>query len=268
MESWDSSDCITQQFLDIHRDLELDDCITQQLTHQMTTKIDGTCKKTYCPTTASELDIEQFNVYQHITKRDYEDQSLSELQCFSKMLRSCKYQIEHGLESLDSSMETKDACETRFKSAFQSLKDYCTEKPTKCKLLNPSRDMAWEGECFICHEFFCFAINNPELDCFATPLKISIPYVDIIAITKSGRKYHHDHVHGKRPGKKFSPFTVIPLSGSRVKPSVIQIWTSEKKVHQFFGFAGHYDNIFDHVYENWQSLQVEDKHEHPLNEPM
>jgi len=268
MESWDSSDCITQQFFDSHKELELDDCITQQLTQQMTTKIDGTIKKKYFPNSASDMDIEQFNVYQHITKRDYEDQSLSELQCFSKMFRCAKYQIEHGLESLDNSLETKDACETRFQSTFHTLKDYCIEKPTKCCLLNPSRENYWEGECYICHDFFCFAINNPELDCFAAPLKISIPYADIMAITKAGRKYHHDHINGKRPGKQYSPFTVIPLSGCRVKPSVIQIWTSEKQVHQFFGFAGHYDMVFTHVYDNWRAIQVEDKHKQPLISPM
>jgi len=79
-----------------------------------------------------------------------------------------------------------------------------------------------------------------------------------VAITKAGRKYHHDHINGKKPAKcitNFSP-TVIPLNGCRVKPSVLQIWTSDKKVHQFIGFAGHFDMIFDKLSQNWKSIHI------------
>jgi len=247
MESWDSMDCIAQQLLH-----EVgDDCIVQQL---MTTQIQGTCKNKYCPASFTDQELATFNNYQHITKKHYEEQTLSELQSVSKMFRSAKYHLEHSLEGR---LETKDACDSRFYSTFNSLNDCCLNKAYKCSLLNPILDTAWEGECYLCNEFFCFAINPPEMEnYFIAPLKISIPYVEIIAITKAGRKYHHDHINGKKPEKESSSIGIISLNECKVKPSVLQIWTKEKKVHQFFGFGGQFDQVFTRVFEYLESVQM------------
>jgi len=214
MESWDGNDCITQQLLEVVSQEDVyfeDDCIAQQI-RAMKIQINGICKKKYDPLTyENDVDIQQFNVYQNITKRDYEESALTELQSYSKMFRSAKHSIEHHLESLDNSLELKEACDTRFQSAFHELKDNFLDKPTKCSLLNPVKNMSWEGECYLCSEYFCFAINNPEIEGFCTPLKMSIPYVNIVAITKAGRKYHHDRIHGKKPAKCVTNISPVVL---------------------------------------------------------
>jgi len=222
------------------------------------TRIRGSYKKNYKPMTSAEMELKRFNVCQILTKKDYEQQSLAESQSLSKIVRSAKYQIQHGFETLDMNLDFKSSIDIRFRAAFYSIHDFFIEKPTRCCLLNPSRNMAWEGECFICNDFFCFAVIYPEIDRFYTPLKVSIPYVDIIAITKAGRKYHHDHINGKRPGKHYSPLTVIPVHGFYVKPTVIQIWTYENEVHQFYGFSSHFDNVFEHLCEHWNAHRLLD----------
>jgi hypothetical protein len=254
MDSWNYLDCNIQQFLS-ENDLG-DDCIVQQF---ITTQIEGSCKTKYSPVAYTDQEFSTFNVYQDITKKNYEEHSLSELQSsVSKMLRCAKYHIEHKLESLDSSLETKEACESRFKSCFYSLNDCCLNRPYKCLLFNPIIGTSWEGECFLCNEYYCFAINHiSEADAYYAPLKISIPYLDITAITKAGRKYHHDRVNGKKPGS-ISECTIIPLNECLVKPSVLQIWTSDKKVHQFFGFGGHFDQVYTSARECWDSIKITD----------
>jgi len=166
--------------------------------------------------------------------------------------------VGHCIEKIDSNIESEDYHDLRFYTSFPQI-DQRISKPYKCFIINPMNNILWEGESYVCSEAFCVAINSPTFGEGAL-LSISIPFTDIIGITKAGKKYHHDHINKKKDckqnGGSHNRLKVISLKGAGIKPTVIQIWTRNKEVHQFCGFGLRFDGVYSQICDNWNAIQL------------
>jgi len=235
---------------------------------QCISSVEGKYKDKYGPQRwDSEDEIAVFSVYQDITKQSYFDHALQKRNKSSppvvQMIRNAKYNIACGLasslECLDKGLDSKD-CNARFKTLCPEVSIDQFQKSFFCRILNHKRTRSYYGECFICDGCFCYSIDVVDSQTCDNklPLKLKIALVDVVAVTKAGRKYNNDRIQSKKSTSKSEPLEIIPLTKHNVKPSVIQFWTTDKKIHQFFGFAGHYDNAFHRIYSTWKANAIKD----------
>jgi len=151
----------------------------------------------------------------------------------------------------------------RFLANLTSLKGQEILKASECRIFNPLQDRSdYRGTCFITLSHFCYSYVHFTISGHSNFVLVRIPFVEMTAITKAGKKHHHDHVHG-RFGPKSKHHEVTPLQDKMIKPGVIQIWSDQEQLHQFYGFGPDFDDIYNTLHGYWV---VETNHKNTITE--
>jgi len=206
---------------------------------------------TYSAKIYSNSDLQLYNLFQSNTKETARENKIkSKKDNKALVLKSISNKIvanfSVGLAETEKMLGGIDAGH-RWKDYFGSL-TYKFLTSIHCFVVNESLNTALYGEAFFASGMFGFY----AVDYIQKPpkcLRICIPYVDVVAVTKAAKidALNSSFSKPKRP-------SVAPLSSLSSKPSVIQIWTSAREVHQFYGFGPSFDDTFTLLVTSWQSL--------------
>lgn len=216
----------------------------------------------YTPSPFLDNELDKFKTAnQALTKLEYEtrhsNEKLDSVSPNAKWFFSCSNSIGQalsngvqGFEKIFTSVDQND----RWLDYFGRKLNTTLEKALSCFLLSEPIQKQYYGELFISHSHLCFFTAYDALH----SLWVCIPWTSIKAITKAGRKYHHDKVNGRRRGKSAGQKNteVIPLQDTNIKPSVIQFWTDKGEVHQFYGFGNKFDDTFDIIMGLWNEMTI------------
>jgi len=166
----------------------------------------------------------------------------------SKLALSAKYYLHNKIKDGVSVAERRfDGVEanSRWHDLFGAL-NIKLQTSISCFIYNGTSVKAYQGEAYISDSLFGFFtfnenIHNPK------GLRLCLPFVDIQGITKAAKTSTNS------PTKKRTPLRpcIIPLTDVTLKPCVIQLWTTTKEVHQFYGFGNFFDKIYDLLISNW-----------------
>eukprot|EP01123_Difflugia_compressa_P008150 TRINITY_DN235_c0_g5_i1.p1 TRINITY_DN235_c0_g5~~TRINITY_DN235_c0_g5_i1.p1 ORF type:complete len:282 (+),score=28.06 TRINITY_DN235_c0_g5_i1:178-1023(+) len=197
----------------------------------------GKGKSLYTPMIGT--DIERFDINQDRTKKDYQDDALkirtrstpSIIKFFHIAKHNVQYSVAQGASSFDRTLEAVDS-KTRFNLVFPEISIDQYQGAYRCRLIIPDDVHNYSGQCFVCTDYVCFYVESID-DLFepTVPLKISCPLIHVQKITKASKIIRRGEVE------------VFPLAGDQ-KPSVIQLWTTDEKVHQFTAFGANFDSVF------------------------
>jgi len=213
---------------------------------------------TYNPQSSSQDKIRVFaGQDQDFTKSEHEKNSLERRLrggtrfrvATTKAANKVNHAIEHVWKDVDRIIDQSKSME-HWMISFRSLRGQEVLKSSKCKLYNSAPPTGITGFLYITLTHFCFTHLHWTHAYRPHFVFIKIPLTHITAVTKAGRKYHHDKVNGKKPPKTRGP-EIVPLSQRKVKPSVIQIWSNQGFAHQFYSFGPDFDSVWDILSTNW-----------------
>jgi hypothetical protein len=165
----------------------------------------------------------------------------------SKLALLAKYYLHNKIKDSMSGAERRlDAVEanSRWEDLFGEL-NIKLQTAISCFIYNGTGKKAYHGEAYISDSLFgFFTINDNQHN--PKGLRLCLPFVDIEGITKAAKTSHS-------PPKKRKPLQtcIVPLADVTLKPCVIQLWTTTKEVHQFYGFGTFFDKIYDQLINNW-----------------
>jgi len=234
-----------------------------ELTDSLSKRVEShyLCKeKNYEPIRIKLGDIEKFSKEdQNYTKSDYEkryaalrDKACSKKHVFSEKTTST---IHHALETfyddIDKLLDSYSVISLWGTAFKRRLHGESLIASSSCKLFNPNDEKDhFRGYCFITTSHFCFAHLRWRDLIYPQLIFIKLPFTEVVAVTKAGRNFHHDHVNGKKPiGVHWTD--IIPLQEQKIKPSVIQLWSNQGQVHQLYAFATFFDKVFELVHGFW-----------------
>jgi len=115
-----------------------------------------------------------------------------------------------------------------------------------CFIYNGTGTKAYYGEAYISDSLFGFFTIN-ENSQIPKGLRLCLPLIDIQGITKAAKTSPNTPTKKRKPLRPY----IIPITDVTLKPSVIQLWTTTKEVHQFYGFGPYFDKIYDLLVSNW-----------------
>jgi len=195
----------------------------------------------------------EFSCNQDVTKYSYRErnQNLKKERVpnsVSKLALSAKYFLHKKIkESVSGAERRLDGVEanSRWHDLFGAL-NIKLQTSISCFIYNGTGIKAYHGEAYISDSLFGFFTTN-ENPHNPKGLRLCLPLVDIQGISKAAKKSSNS------PTKKRKPLRpcIVPLTDVTLKPSVIQLWTTTKELHQFYGFGTFFDKIYDLLVNNW-----------------